>query len=193
MITLLQVSSPSNLHKSIANLYMAVERSAVGNTKWEYTRVMSYAYVLIKSKTIRMGSSVSSQAKMVDKSHLQFSANSTAIIDEIFRNTPAILTWQFIIWEPCLMTTFVSISGCGLLHKQARQQDSKKASSKNLKIPIHRGGLVGSGILEMAFWGLQAFRGLSKEINHVLVTGVCTMITWGIDKAHQNPLRVAVA
>ena len=55
----------------------------------------------------------------------------------------------------------------------------------NLKIRVPRGGLAESGILEMAFWGLQAFQRLSKEINHVLLIGVATMITWSIVKAHQ--------
>ena len=34
------------------------------------------------------------QAKIIDNSHLQFSSNSHAIIDEIFRNAPAILTYN---------------------------------------------------------------------------------------------------
>ena len=55
----------------------------------------------------------------------------------------------------------------------------------NLKIRVPRGGLAESGILERAFWGLQAFQRLSKEINHVLLIGVATMITWSIAKAHQ--------
>ena len=36
-----------------------------------------------------------SQAKVMDNAHLQFSCNSHAIIDEIFRNAPAILTDNF--------------------------------------------------------------------------------------------------
>ena len=51
-----------------------------------------------------------------------------------------------IILEPCLMKYFGSISGCGLVLKQA---------SKNLKIPVPRGGLAESGILKRAFWGLK--------------------------------------
>ena len=37
---------------------------------------------------------VGTQAKIIDNSHLQFSSNSHAIIDEIFRNAPAILTYN---------------------------------------------------------------------------------------------------
>ena len=44
------------------------------------------------------------------------------------------------------MTSFVSISGRSLGLKQASKQ-----ASKNLKIPVPRGGLAESGILERAF------------------------------------------
>ena len=56
----------------------------------------------------------------------QFYCNNRWDFQKYPCNSHPILTWQFIIWEPCLMTPFVSISGCGLLLKQARQQESKQ-------------------------------------------------------------------
>ena len=47
------------------------------------------------------------QAKIIDNSHLQFSSNSHAIIDEIFRNAPAILTYNS---HPILTRQFSSNS-----------------------------------------------------------------------------------
>ena len=80
------------------------------------------------------------------------------------------------------MKYFGSISGCGLVLKQASKQ-----ASKNLKIPVPREGLAESGILKKAFWGLKPLRGFSKEIILMRFAGVCTIITQRIEKAHQKP------
>ena len=55
----------------------------------------------------RRGILIKTQAKIIDNSHLQFSSNSHAIIDEIFRNAPAILTYNS---HPILTRQFSSNS-----------------------------------------------------------------------------------
>ena len=54
-----------------------------------------------------LGTVMHTQAKIIDNSHLQFSSNSHAIIDEIFRNAPAILTYNS---HPILTRQFSSNS-----------------------------------------------------------------------------------
>ena len=53
------------------------------------------------------------QAKIIDNSHLQFSSNSHAIIDEIFRNAPAILTYNS---HPILTRQFSSLQFSSNFH-----------------------------------------------------------------------------
>ena len=110
-----------------------------------------------------------------------------------FKHSHVILRFAYIILEPCLMTSFVSISGCGLVLKQASKQARKQASKKASKQERKNSSTqrrptwiwdTGNGLLRpKVFSKTKSFQEFSEEVI-LSFAGVCTIITQRIEKAH---------
>ena len=77
----LELQDPVSISNDIKTSYLKISQIL------ETTRFVFRIVRLLWNLTV-------TQAKIIDNSHLQFSSNSHAIIDEIFRNAPAILTYN---------------------------------------------------------------------------------------------------